>query len=365
MRYSASRRQFGPEETGLEYPVLEYQSQQYRLLPHLATTFAIKLFSQWLGHVYHETLIKSVMGEDVASASMEMHALSSAVKPACSWAAQRGIQDCREGCGGHGYLKASQLGELRNDNDANITYEGENAVLTQQASNWLLNTRKKGYQAFEDASPFGSADFLADYDRLIKQKFTFKTTEQVSDPENIIKTMNWLCAYQLEKTARRVEELVKQKKTAFEVRNDSQALNAITLSLIYGERMIFRQFYQRVQEWTDIPNEQRAVLKLVSLFGLEILRKNLSTLYEGGFISGPEPARLYEAAVLGLLPEIKGDAISLVDTIAPPDFLLNSPLGMSDGNIYKHLQSTIMTAPDALQRVSWWKDVVVWKEAKL
>lgn len=37
--------------------------------------------------------------------SMEMHAISSAAKPACTWAIRDAIQDCRESCGGHGYLK--------------------------------------------------------------------------------------------------------------------------------------------------------------------------------------------------------------------------------------------------------------------
>lgn len=185
VRYSGSRRQFGPEENGPEWPVLEYQSQQYRLFPHLAACFAIKLFAGWLAQAYHETLIAGLVGEDVAMQSMEMHALSSAVKPVCSWAARNGIQDCREACGGHGYLKASQLGELRNDNDANCTYEGENNVLVQQASNWLLNKRRKGgYAAFKQASPFGSADFLADFDQLIKAKFTFNSPQEVMQPES-------------------------------------------------------------------------------------------------------------------------------------------------------------------------------------
>lgn len=182
---------------------------------------------------------------------------------------------------------------------------------------------------------------------------------------DILKTLDWLVAYQLEKTAQHVDQLTAQKKTLFEVRNESQALNAITLSLIYGERMVFKIFYERVQEWTDIPSEKKVVLQLVSLFGLEVIKKYLSILYEGGFATGSQPTKLYQDAILILLPQIKVNAISLVDTIAPPDFLLNSPLGMSDGNVYKHLQSTIMSAPDALQRVKWWKDVVVWKEAKL
>lgn len=150
----------------------------------MAAAFGIKLFSAWLGGAYHDTLFRGVMGEDVASASMEMHALSSAAKPVCSWAARNGIQDCREACGGHGYLKASQLGELRNDNDANCTYEGENNVLVQQASNWLLNVKKRGAAAFKDASPFGSADFLVNLEDLLKRKLNWKSTEEVLEPKS-------------------------------------------------------------------------------------------------------------------------------------------------------------------------------------
>lgn len=50
------------------------------------------------------------MGEnkdEVAALGLEIHALSSAGKPVVGWAARDAIQECRETCGGHGYLKGS------------------------------------------------------------------------------------------------------------------------------------------------------------------------------------------------------------------------------------------------------------------
>lgn len=63
-----------------------------------------------------------------AALGAEIHALSSSAKPLSGWLARDGIQESREACGGHGYLAASGFGVLRNDNDANCTYEGDNSV---------------------------------------------------------------------------------------------------------------------------------------------------------------------------------------------------------------------------------------------
>lgn len=81
------------------------------------------------------------------------------------------------------YLVAG-FGDLRNDNDPNMTYEGENNVLLQQASNWLLSCRKNGYAHFAETSPLKSAQFLSTFDKLITQKCGWTTTQDALNPQS-------------------------------------------------------------------------------------------------------------------------------------------------------------------------------------
>lgn len=110
VRYGASRKQFGPDDSNIEFPVIEYQAHQYRLLPHLASIYAVQFFATYINKLYSEMNQKARAGEGNPVAGMEMHALSSAGKPVCAWTVRDVIQECREACGGHGYLKCSGLG---------------------------------------------------------------------------------------------------------------------------------------------------------------------------------------------------------------------------------------------------------------
>lgn len=121
------------------------------------------------------------MGENMSSTMMELHAVSSACKPVCTWLARDGIQECRESCGGHGYLKCSGLGDLRNDNDANCTYEGENNTLIQQASNWLISLYRNKSN-FSNYSPMGTVEFLVNSDILRQSKSHENTPHEAMQP---------------------------------------------------------------------------------------------------------------------------------------------------------------------------------------
>lgn len=106
----------------------------------------------------------------------------------------------------------------------------------------------------------------------------------------------------------------------------------------------------------DLPPAIPAVLRrLALLYGLWSLDAHSSTLYEGGYYAGSAPNRLVRAAILQLCAELKPDAIALVDVFAPPDFILNSVLGASNGAIYENIYRLLNSRPGAFERPSWWR----------
>ncbi|XP_071501101.1 peroxisomal acyl-coenzyme A oxidase 3-like [Diadema antillarum] len=358
VRYSAARKQFGPTPDE-ELPVLEYQMQQWRLIPYVAAAYILHYFCDRLYEGLVECQVALMMGdqsERQAELGKEIHALSSASKPMSSWLARDCIQECREACGGHGYLWVNRFGVLRDDNDPTCTYEGDNNVLLQQTSNHLLALSAAKRRGETISSPVGTMNFLDNMFDIIKQRFTASTLEEVIRPQVIIDAYRWLVVYLLQESSHKVQHELMNGKDAFTARNDSQVYFCRSLALVYMQHTLLDQFWQYV-EGADLLPEQRAVLtKLCSLFGLWSLEKHMSTLYQGGYFSGAATARLIRDAILQLCGDLKNDAVSLVDALAPTDFILNSPIGSSDGQIYKRLYNAILQTPECLQRPDWWKE---------
>lgn len=83
----------------------------------------------------------------------------------------------------------SRLGTIREEHDANITYEGESNVLIQQASNWLLNQYYIILRGKSILSPLGSVNFLNDFKNILKLKFNYTTIDETIRPESKIKSL--------------------------------------------------------------------------------------------------------------------------------------------------------------------------------
>ncbi|XP_072232772.1 peroxisomal acyl-coenzyme A oxidase 3 [Leuresthes tenuis] len=358
IRFSATRRQFGPKDTE-EIPVLEYQLQQWRLIPYLAAAYALEHFTKSTFMNFLEFQIGQMMDSSDRQAEMgrEVHAIGCSSKPLGSWTAQRGIQECREACGGHGYLAMNRLGDLRDDNDPNCTYEGDNNVLLQQTSNYLLSwLHTKLHDGVRIESPLHTVDFLDDFQRILESRFTTTTLEECMDSKVPLAAYKWLVCFLLEESYKRLEQERALGKNDFEARNNSQVYYCRSLAITYIEHNCLQRFHDVTTD-EDTPADLKPVLrKLCALYGLWSLSSHMTTLYQGSYFSGRKPAELVQIAILTLCSQLKDDAVALVDVLAPSDFILNSPIGRADGQLNKNLWSTVMQGSQVLERPSWWKE---------
>ncbi len=110
VRYSLVRRQFSGKKTGQETQILDYLSQQYRVLPSLSAIFAIFFTQKGLMNLYTQK-----PGQDLQQwlkQMPELHALSCAMKVWCTSSVGDFLEELRFACGGHGYSQASGLPEM-------------------------------------------------------------------------------------------------------------------------------------------------------------------------------------------------------------------------------------------------------------
>ncbi|XP_069925645.1 peroxisomal acyl-coenzyme A oxidase 3 isoform X2 [Oryctolagus cuniculus] len=358
LRFSATRRQFGPTEEE-EVPVLEYQEQQWRLLPYLAAAYALDHFSKSL-FLDLVQLQQGLLGGDrsalQAELGREIHAVASGGKPLASWTAQRGIQECREACGGHGYLAVNRLGVLRDDNDPNCTYEGDNHVLLQQTSGFLLGLlppAAPGGARFR--SPLKTLDFLEAYPGILSQRFTGSAADWL-DSAAPLAAYKWLVCYLLRESRQKLLQERASGRGDFAARNNCQVYHCRSLALAFMELTVVQRFHAYTHD-TGVPTPLRAVLRRLSaLYALWSLSQHTALLYRGGYFSGEQAGRSVEGAILDLCSQLKDDAVALVDVIAPPDFILDSPIGRADGELYKNLWGSVLQGRGVLERPSWWAE---------
>jgi len=96
VRYLSIRRQFRDRDgdgTGPEVAVLDYPTVQIRVLPLLATTFALHYSGKAMGELYKSTR-DGIAGGDLSKLA-DLHSTSSGLKSLCTMLAADGIETCR------------------------------------------------------------------------------------------------------------------------------------------------------------------------------------------------------------------------------------------------------------------------------
>ncbi|WP_264523711.1 acyl-CoA dehydrogenase [Flavobacterium sp. N502536] len=317
IRYSDQRRQFGPEG-GSEVPILNYRMHQRRLIPPLAKTYAVHFALQYLTNRFLNR---------TEAEMQEIEALAAGMKSYSTWSTRDILQECREACGGKGYLSENRIDALKNDTEIYTTFEGDNTVLMQLvAKNRLSEFRK----AFGEMGSLGIINYVYENAKTaLTEKNPIATRK--TDEEHLLDAEFHLQAFiHREKTilasaARRIKKLVDGGLEPYDAFNVVQH-QMIDVAQAYLERVVLEQFQLAIQSIED--TKTKGILtKLNQLYALAQLEKNRAWYLEDGYMEAVK-TKAIRKLVNQLCWDIRPDAVALVNAFDIPESCLGAPIAV-------------------------------------
>jgi acyl-CoA oxidase len=328
VRHALERRQFGPPG-GEEAVLLDYRVHQRRLLPALATTYALHFAQDRLRRQLHDVFT----AEDPEDrARRELETLAAGVKALATWHATATIQECREACGGVGYLRANRFAALKADTDVFTTFEGDNTVLLQlTAKNLLTDYRDQ----FGELDPLGTATFMAGQvaGQVAERSALRELLERLGDQllpgrdderdllgrDTQLELFGWRHEHVLAGVARRLKGGIDAGADPFEVLVDCQD-HVLTTARSWADLVVLEAFAAAVEDCED-PAARELLDKLCSLHALATIERERGWYQEHGRLSSPRSKAVIKS-VNALCAELRPHAGTLVDAFGVPESCL-------------------------------------------
>lgn len=105
------------------------------------------------------------------------------------------------------------------------------------------------------------------------------------------------------------------------------------VNYILFSNSIYFYFSKRITK-NDVSPELKSVLTTIYfIYAFSCIDKYIATFYQGEFAIGASFAEMIRSELLKRCEEIKNSAVSIADALAPPDWVLKSVLGKSDGRV--------------------------------
>lgn len=316
IKYGLKRRQFGPDKARQETLLLDYPSHQRRLMPPLAKVYACEFALQDLVHRYQhrqESDIRRIEGE------------AAGVKAYATWLANDTIQECREACGGKGYLWENRFADLRADTDIFATFEGDNTVLMQLVAKGLLSSFKED---FNDAGFMGAIRYLATQmsDSFLKINPIYKRktdSSHLADPAFHLHAFRFRQRKLLFSLGSRMRNMFRKRITPYDVFLRSQN-HMLELARAYIELIILEAFQKRLK---DAPSEitDGPLNIMYQLFALSTIEDNKAWYLEQDYLEAVK-TKAIRRTVDRLCEQARNQSEVLVDAFGIPRHILGSKI---------------------------------------
>ncbi|MBO0842124.1 MAG: acyl-CoA dehydrogenase family protein [Nocardioides sp.] len=332
VRYALRRRQFEATSKETEELLLDYGQHQRRLLPLVARTYALRFAQEVVRDDLHAVFSGQVTEEH---ARRELESRAAGTKALATWHATRTIQECREACGGAGYLAVNRFAALKADTDVFTTFEGDNTVLLQLVAKGLLTDYSS---EFSDMGQVDMVRFVASLavETVLERTAAHKLLERVRDllpaagdaePDILdadyhLAMLRFREEHMLAGVARRLKAGVDAGRNPGQVFSEAQD-HVISVARAHVERLIHEAFRAKVR--TLPSGALRDLLDLVCDLGaLSVIEADRAWFMEHGRLTS-ERSKAIIAEVNRLCRELRPHARLLVDGFAVPEELLRAP----------------------------------------
>ncbi|KAF9991889.1 fatty-acyl coenzyme A oxidase [Entomortierella chlamydospora] len=335
-RYAAVRRQFqsNPHDVQ-ETKLIDYAIHQYRLMPILAMAYAFHFTGVETQKLYDELMdkLESTQPDDASLQNTletlkETHATSAGLKAFCTWSTLSAIEACRQTLGGHGYSAYTGLATTYNDFAVHCTWEGDNTILTLQSGRYLVSCYREALAGKKQ--PEG-VNYLNHLDTLLTLGCSVKSNEDILNFDIIQEAWGVVTANVVKKAGDDFAECLKNglsPEAAYE--ECSQA--RLAAAKIHSFGYVFRRFAQAVK---GSPEGLRPILtKVCLLYGLYSIEQNSGFFLQYRYFT-PSQMDFVRAQVNVLCRDVRQEYIPLIDAFNLSDYMINSPLGVYDGNVYE------------------------------
>ncbi|MEM1215174.1 MAG: acyl-CoA dehydrogenase [Bacteroidota bacterium] len=318
IRFATRRRQFAPSALEPETPILDYPSHQRRLLPLVAKAYATQFGLDYLLERY---LHRSE--EDMR----EIETLAAGMKSYATWFTTATIQECREACGGKGYLAENEFTSLKADTDIFTTFEGDNTVLMQLVAKGLLTNYR---QAFHEDGNMAVLRILGD---RISTAFTEQNPFAIrnTDTEHLLSAEFQLGAFEFRERrllfslANRLRSLIKSGKSAYAAGLRCQT-HMLALAEAHIERITLEQTILRIDKEKEAAT-YGILNKIRSLYALRTMEQHAAWYLEQDYLAAVK-SKAIRREVDELCATLRPDALTLVNAFNIPDALLAAPIAL-------------------------------------
>jgi len=334
IKYALRRRQFEASSDAPEELLLDYGLHQRRLFPLLARTYAMHFAQEVVAGQLHDVTSGLVADEH---AKRELEARAAGTKALGTWHATRTIQECREACGGAGYLAVNRFAALKADTDVFTTFEGDNHVLLQLVAKGLLTDYAS---EFEDMDQLGLVRFVAGLavETVVEKTRVHQLLERIKDvlpggddwdqEAGILDSDYQLAMFRFREehmisgAARRLKRGMDDGMAPGEVFSRVQD-HVIGAAHAHVERLVLEAFVAKVRAMPE-GEEKVAMALLCDLHALSALEADRAWFMEHGRLSVAR-SKAITREISSLCRRVRPLAEDLVDAFAIPAAMLRSP----------------------------------------